>query len=51
MSDNNKNGRSRLRWKTAAIILVVFLLYAYGLQVTKVNLQEPLEPGVEDSSK
>ncbi len=44
MSDNNKNGRSRPRWKTIVIILVVFLLYAYGLQVTKVNLQEPLEP-------
>ncbi|MEJ2749954.1 MAG: ABC transporter permease subunit, partial [Anaerolineae bacterium] len=41
---NNKNGRSRPGWKTAAIILVVFLLYAYGLQVTKVNLQEPLQP-------
>ncbi len=44
MSDNNKNGRSRPWWKTAVIILVIFLLYAYGIQVTKVNLQEPLEP-------
>ena len=23
---------------------IIFLLYAYGLQVTKVNLEEPLEP-------
>ncbi|MCB9444731.1 MAG: hypothetical protein H6669_10895 [Ardenticatenaceae bacterium] len=44
MSDKNKNGRSRPWWKTAVIILIVFLLYAYGLQVTKVNLEEPLEP-------
>ena len=42
MSDNKKNGRSW--WKTAVIIFVLFLLYAYGLQVTKVNLEEPLEP-------
>jgi phosphonate ABC transporter permease subunit PhnE len=44
MSDKNNNGRSRPRWKTAVIILVVFLLYAYGLQVTQVDLEEPLQP-------
>jgi phosphonate ABC transporter permease subunit PhnE len=44
MRDNNKNGRSQPWWKTAVIILIIFLLYAYGLQVTKVNLEEPLEP-------
>ncbi len=44
MSDKNRHGRSRLSWRTVLIILVIFLLYAYGLQVTKVDLQEPLEP-------
>lgn len=44
MKNENKNGRSPQWWKTAVIILVIFLLYAYGLQVTRVNLQEPLEP-------
>lgn len=44
MNDNNKNGRSRAWWKTAVLIFVVFSLYAYGLQVTKVNLKEPLQP-------
>ncbi len=44
MSSNQKNGRSRHGWKTAVVILVIFLLYAYGLQVTKVDLEEPLEP-------
>lgn len=44
MHDNSKNGRSPQWWKTAVIILAIFLLYAYGLQVTKVNLEEPLEP-------
>lgn len=44
MRDKNKNGRSRPWWKTAVILLVVFLLYAYGLQVTRINLEEPLEP-------
>ncbi len=44
MSDKKKNGRPRHWWKTAVIIFVIFLLYAYGLQVTKVNLEEPLEP-------
>ncbi|MCA9918173.1 MAG: ABC transporter permease subunit [Anaerolineales bacterium] len=44
MKDENKNGRSPQVWKTAVIILAIFLLYAYGLQITKVNLQEPLEP-------
>ncbi|MCA9953236.1 MAG: ABC transporter permease subunit [Anaerolineales bacterium] len=44
MKNENKNGRSPHWWKTAVIILVIFLLYAYGLQVTRVNLQEPLEP-------
>jgi phosphonate ABC transporter permease subunit PhnE len=44
MSDNQKHGRSRQWWKTAVIILVIFLLYAYGLQVTEVDLEEPLEP-------
>ena len=44
MKNENKHGRSPHWWKTAVIILVIFLLYAYGLQVTRVNLQEPLEP-------
>ena len=44
MRSDNQNGRSRPWWKTAVVILAVFLLYAYGLQVTKVNLEEPLEP-------
>lgn len=44
MRDKSKNGRSPQWWKTAVIILAIFLLYAYGLQVTKVNLEEPLEP-------
>ena len=43
MRDNKKNGRSPNWWKTPIIILVLFLLYAYGLQVTKVDLKEPLE--------
>jgi phosphonate ABC transporter permease subunit PhnE len=41
MKDNN-NGRSPLR--TPLIILVLVLLYAYGMQVTQIDLQEPLEP-------
>ena len=32
------------KWKTPLTVFVIFLLYAYGLQVTKVDLQEPLEP-------
>ncbi len=44
MKNENQNGRSPQWWKTAVIILAIFLLYAYGLQVTKVNLEEPLEP-------
>ncbi len=44
MNDQKRNGRSPHWWKTAVIILAIFLLYAYGLQVTKVNLEEPLEP-------
>jgi len=44
MNDQKQNGRSPHWWKTAVIILAIFLLYAYGLQVTKVNLEEPLEP-------
>ena len=44
MSKNSRNGRSRAWGKTAVIIFVIFLLYAYGLQVTRVNLDEPLEP-------
>jgi len=44
MKNEKRNGRSPQWWKTAAILLVIFLLYAYGLQITKVNLQEPLEP-------
>ena len=44
MREKKNNGRSRQWWKTPVIILALFLLYAYGLQVTKVNLEEPLEP-------
>ncbi len=44
MKNENRNGRSSQWWKTAVIILAIFLLYAYGLQVTEVNLEEPLEP-------
>ena len=44
MKNEKPNGRFPQWWKTAAIILVIFLLYAYGLQVTKVNLREPLQP-------
>jgi hypothetical protein len=44
MKNENKNGRFPRWLKTAVIILVLFLLYAYGLQVTRVNLEEPLEP-------
>ncbi|MEZ4589984.1 MAG: ABC transporter permease subunit [Chloroflexota bacterium] len=44
MKDEKKNGRSPKFWKTAVIILALFLLYAYGLQITRVNLEEPLEP-------
>lgn len=44
MKNENRNGRSPKWWKTIVIILAIFLLYAYGLQVTKVNLEEPLEP-------
>lgn len=44
MRNEKRNGRSPQWWKTAVILLVIFLLYAYGLQVTRVNLQEPLEP-------
>lgn len=44
MKNENSNGRSPQWWKTAVIILAIFLLYAYGLQVTQVNLEEPLEP-------
>jgi phosphonate ABC transporter permease subunit PhnE len=44
MSENKKNGSSRSWWKTAVTLLVIFLLYAYGLQVTRVDLEEPLEP-------
>jgi phosphonate ABC transporter permease subunit PhnE len=44
MRDKSKNGRSPQWWKTAVIFLALFLLYAYGLQVTKVDLKEPLEP-------
>jgi phosphonate ABC transporter permease subunit PhnE len=44
MNDQKRNGRSPHWLKTAVIILAIFLLYAYGLQVTKVNLKEPLEP-------
>ena len=40
----NQTAVSPQWWKTAVIILAIFLLYAYGLQVTKVNLEEPLEP-------
>ncbi|MCA9997164.1 MAG: hypothetical protein KDE56_15505, partial [Anaerolineales bacterium] len=32
------------RWKTAVYLLLALLLYAYGVQVTNVNLEEPLEP-------
>ncbi len=44
MKNENKNGRFPRWLKTAVVILVIFLLYAYGLQVTRVNLEEPLEP-------
>lgn len=44
MKNENRNGRSPKWWKTIVIILAIFLLYAYGLQVTKVNLEEPLRP-------
>ena len=41
MSDKS-NGRSPFR--TPLIILGLIILYAYGLQVTQVDLREPLEP-------
>jgi phosphonate ABC transporter permease subunit PhnE len=44
MKNENPNGRSSQWWKTAVIIFAIFLLYAYGFQVTRVNLEEPLEP-------
>ena len=44
MNDHKRNGRSSRWWKTVLIILVIFLLYAYGLQITQVNLEEPLQP-------
>ncbi|MFZ1397393.1 MAG: ABC transporter permease subunit [Candidatus Promineifilaceae bacterium] len=44
MTDEKKNGRFPQYYKTGVIILALFLLYAYGLQITKVNLEEPLEP-------
>ena len=44
MDNQTGNGRTRQWWKTPLIVLAIFLLYAYGLQVTEVDLQEPLEP-------
>ena len=39
---NKTNGRSP--WRTPLIIVGLVLLYAYAIQVTQVDLQEPLEP-------
>ena len=40
-TENAQRGKG---WKTAVYILLALFLYAYGVQVTNVNLEEPLEP-------
>lgn len=42
--DNKENKPKRHRLRTAVIVVLVIILYAYGIQVTDVNLEEPLEP-------
>lgn len=44
MKDNNPENNPNRRWLRYIIIGLIVLLYAYGVQVTKVNLEEPLQP-------
>lgn len=42
--DKEPNKPNRRRWRTAVFVVLGIILYAYAIQVTDVNLEEPLEP-------
>lgn len=44
MDEKNQGSSLRRHARTIVIILVTVLLYAYAVQVTQINLEEPLEP-------
>lgn len=44
MTQNNESRGRRRRGRSVLILLAIVLLYAYAVQVTKIDLQEPLQP-------
>ncbi len=44
MSEEQGESKQRSRWRYIAIGAAVFLLFAYAVSVTNVNLEEPLDP-------
>ncbi len=44
MKQDKQPGPKRKNWLLVVVIVVVVMIYAYAIQVTKVNLEEPLDP-------
>jgi phosphonate ABC transporter permease subunit PhnE len=44
MSGNKKTKRKRKSFRIVLILFVIFLVYSIAVQVTKIDLKEPLEP-------
>jgi flagellar basal body-associated protein FliL len=44
MNDKQEGGKKRNRLLVALLVAAIVVLFAYAVQVTNVNLEEPLEP-------
>lgn len=45
MNQQNNNGSSTRRWlRTILLVVLAVILYAYAIEVTNINLREPLQP-------
>lgn len=44
MKSPRNSGKKHSRWRKLAILLALLLLYAYGTEVTKIDLREPVKP-------
>ena len=44
MKQDKQPGPKRRKWLLVIVIVAVIMIYAYAIQVTNVNLEEPLEP-------
>ena len=44
MSGNNKPKRKRKPFRIVLFLFIIFLVYSIAVQVTKIDLKEPLEP-------